>query len=461
MKPERRWIWLLLASYTFYACWKVEYLLLIMLSTGIDYYCGRRMGALPDKAHRKKYLYLSLLTNLGLLFSFKYFYFFTDSTQVLLNLFNITYEQPVFDVLLPVGISFYTFQTLSYTIDVYYGKIKAEHHLGKFALFVSFFPQLVAGPIERAKNLLPQMHQHFEFDYNRVKSGLLLMGWGFFKKVVIADRAAIYAELLYNNPEGYYGFQAFLGNFMFVYQIYCDFSGYSDIAIGAALVLGFKLMENFRRPYFSTSFRDLWRRWHISLSTWFKDYVYIPLGGSRVIKWRWYYNLFITFTLSGLWHGAAWNFVVWGAFYGVIIVFEVATLQARLAFFEKSGLTRFPRFLKSMQIGITFFLFIILLPLFRADTIGDAWLVFKNMADFSTPSLSLVENAYLWKNMCISLVFIFLLETVQFFQETRGSMRVQLAKQPTWLRWTVYTVLVLVILNFGVFTEREFIYFQF
>ena len=327
---------MLLASYYFYMSWKVEYVILIVISTLVDYFCGKKMAALPDKAARKKYLYLSLVSNLGLLFLFKYFNFFSRSFSKIFGVlnesflhWNVLHDTYTLKVLLPVGISFYTFQTLSYTIDVYNGRTSAENHLGKFALFVSFFPQLVAGPIERSSHLLPQFHQTFEFDYNRVKEGLLLMVWGFFKKLVIADRLAAYVNEVYNNVDKYDGFHNIIATYFFAFQIYCDFSGYSDIAIGSALIMGFSLMQNFRRPYFATNIREFWARWHISLSTWFRDYLYIPLGGNRVVKWRWYYNLFITFVISGLWHGADWTFIVWGFLHGSYLVLGYITQPIR------------------------------------------------------------------------------------------------------------------------------------
>ena len=292
---KKRWILLLIASYYFYMCWKVDYIILIMISTLIDYICSNKMSQINEKIKRKKWLLLSIFSNLGILFGFKYFNFFSENIQSLFNHYNIFYEMPFFNVLLPVGISFYTFQTLSYTIDVYNGKTAAQKHLGVFAVYVSFFPQLVAGPIERSNHLLPQFFRKHDFSYNRVKSGLQKMLWGFFKKIVIADNLAILVDGVYNNVGNYNGLALIVATIFFTFQIYCDFSGYSDIAIGTAKVMGFELRENFKRPYFSKSIREFWQRWHITLSTWFRDYVYIPLGGNRTIKWRWYYNIFIKY----------------------------------------------------------------------------------------------------------------------------------------------------------------------
>ncbi|HOJ12159.1 MAG TPA: MBOAT family O-acyltransferase, partial [Clostridiales bacterium] len=315
-----RWVLLLAGSYYFYMAWRPEYIILIMISTFVSYFTGIKIGQANNKSTKKKYLNLSLLINLGLLIVFKYFNFFNDSLRTLFTQLNLPYNVPGFNLLLPMGISFYTFQTLSYSIDVYRGTMKPETHFGIFALYVSFFPQLVARPIERADRLLPQFYNKNKFDYDRVTSGLKIMAWGFFKKVVVADRLGIAVSAIYNNPVKHNSIQFIIATLFFTFQIFCDFSGYSDIAIGSARIMGFELMENFKRPYFSKSVAEFWRRWHISLSSWFKDYLYIPLGGNRVSKARNYFNLFITFLASGLWHGANWTFVVWGALHGAYIV---------------------------------------------------------------------------------------------------------------------------------------------
>jgi alginate O-acetyltransferase complex protein AlgI len=328
--PARyRWALLLAASYYFYAAWRLEYVVLIMVSTLADYLCGLRMGRLATKRERKPWLILTLVVNLGLLFVFKYLDFFGDSLRALFNQFNIFYDVPAYNLLLPVGISFYTFQTLSYSIEVYRGNQKPERHLGIFALYVSFFPQLVAGPIERSTRLLPQFWVQHGFDASRAASGFRLILWGFFKKIVIADRLAIYVNDVYGNPGAQDGLTLLVATYFFAFQIYCDFSAYSDIAIGSARIMGYDLMQNFRRPYFARSIQEFWQRWHISLSTWFRDYVYIPLGGNRVPKWRWYVNLMAVFLVSGLWHGAAWTFVVWGALHGGYLIVGVLTLDVR------------------------------------------------------------------------------------------------------------------------------------
>ncbi len=378
LNPKYRWILLLLASYYFYMCWNYKYIVLIILSTVVDYFAGIILHKTERRRLRILVLMASLATNLGLLFFFKYFNFFGESVNYLLDKVNIFYNVPAYDFLLPVGISFYTFQTLSYTIDIYKRKQEPEYHFGRFALFVSFFPQLVAGPIERSVNLLPQFSKVYTFEYERVKNGLLLMGWGFFKKVVIADRLAEYVNMVYNNPQDFAGLHNIIATFFFSFQIYCDFSGYSDIAIGAALVLGYKLMTNFRRPYFSQNIREFWTRWHISLSTWFRDYVYISLGGNSVVKWRWYYNLFITFLVSGLWHGAEWTFVIWGAIHGLYLVIAIVTLKYREAINDWIGISKFPGLYKLVQILITFVLVYFSWIFFRASDLSEAILILKN-----------------------------------------------------------------------------------
>jgi len=304
--------WLLLTSYVFYGWWDWRFLLLIAFSSLVDYLVGRRLGKATEERERKKLLLLSLGVNLGLLFYFKYTNFFIESFVDSFRLFGSKLELSTLEIILPVGISFYTFQTLSYTIDIYKKKLEPTKNALAFFAFVSFFPQLVAGPIERASHLLPQFYVRHKFNYAQVKSGCLLILLGLFKKMVIADRAAIYVNSIFNSTETQDGVTYFLASILFAFQIYCDFSGYSDIAIGLGRTMGFDLMKNFDSPYSSKSLTEFWRRWHISLSTWFRDYVYIPLGGSKNGKFRTYFNLFLVFLISGFWHGAALTFIIWG-----------------------------------------------------------------------------------------------------------------------------------------------------
>ena len=317
--PARfRWIMLLIASYLFYMSWNFWLIFLILFTTGVSYLSGIFMEKYRDSVRiRKTLLIVTLICCLGTLFFFKYFTFAVNLVIDGLNLFNLNLSQFTFSLLLPVGISFYTFQTLSYVIDVYRGRISAERHLGYYALFVVYFPQLVAGPIERPDNLIPQLKQEQKFNSSDFCTGLRIAAVGFFKKVVIADGVAVFVNAVYNNVAAANGITAILATVLFAVQIYCDFSGYTDIAIGVARMMGIKLKDNFNQPYLAVSIKDFWRRWHISLTTWFTDYVYIPLGGNRCKLWRWAINVMIVFLLSGLWHGAALTFVIWGAIHGV------------------------------------------------------------------------------------------------------------------------------------------------
>ena len=293
-----------------------RYILLLMATTLISYIAGLIMGMNKSSRVKTACLAISIIGSLGLLVVFKYSMFLNYSTKMICAFFGMPYTIPAFSILLPVGISFYTFQSLSYSIDVYRGQRKPETHLGIYAVYISFFPQLVAGPIERSTTLLPQFHKKSEFDYNRIVMGLQLMLWGVFKKIAIADRLSVVVNQVYGDPTQYHGIALIIATYFFTIQIYCDFSGYSDIAIGAAQVIGFDLMQNFRRPYFAQSIREFWQRWHISLSTWFRDYFYFPLGGNRVSRMRRVINILAVFMLSGLWHGANWSFFIWGALHG-------------------------------------------------------------------------------------------------------------------------------------------------
>jgi len=459
LAPRYRWILLLAASYYFYMCWDYKYIVLIMFSTVVDYFAGILMHRTDKVRLRKLLLSASLTTNLGLLFFFKYFNFFGDSVNFFLDKFNIFAEMPSYDLLLPVGISFYTFQTLSYTIDIYRRKQTPEYHFGRFALFVSFFPQLVAGPIERSVNLIPQFREEFKFEYERVKEGILLMAWGFFKKVVIADRLSEYVNLVYNHPTEYGGLQNIIATFFFSFQIYCDFSGYSDIAIGAALIMGFRLMTNFKRPYFAPNIRDFWQRWHISLSTWFRDYVYISLGGNRVVKWRWWYNLFITFLVSGLWHGAEWTFVIWGALHGFYLVFAIWTMKLREKANVKLGLAKNDKLYNFVQILTTFVLVYVAWIFFRANNTSDAFLIIKNSFNFSgTSAINLFTFS---ADFYIAFIAIGVLLAVEYFEEYKGLYAKLKMNVPRPLKWVILSVIILLVLVLGEWHGTDFLYFQF
>ena len=432
-------------------CWKPEYVFLILSSTIVDYIAAIKIGREKSQLKKRIYLYFSLVFNLSLLFFFKYFNLFNDSIYTLLNSFNIFYDKPEFHLLLPVGISFYTFQTLSYTIDVFRGNKKPERHFGKFAVFVSFFPQLVAGPIERSSRLLPALKQKVNFSYENLSEGLKKMLWGYFMKLVVADRLAIYVDAVYNNIEHHSSLTIIAASSFFLFQIYCDFAGYSYIAIGAAKVLGIDLMENFRRPNFAASIGELWKRWHISLSTWFRDYVYIPLGGNRVSKPRFYLNLFLTFLISGLWHGATWTFVLWGALHGFYMIVEV--------FIKKNLKIKFLKKYNFMILGIlfVFVLKVISYFLFRANSVDDSFFIFKRVFYDWTPGFYHGDGG----NFINSLLAIMILTLIEIKQEFFPGKLLLLHNKCYWVRSTSFATMIAIIIYLGVFDGGQFIYFQF
>jgi D-alanyl-lipoteichoic acid acyltransferase DltB (MBOAT superfamily) len=464
--PHRfRWALLLLASYCFYMAWRPEYLLLILASTVVDYVAAQRMARCEMQRGRLKYLALSLLCNLGLLFSFKYFNFMSQSVEVVMAWCGLPYSPPRLDVLLPVGISFYTFQTLGYTLDVYRGQQKPERHLGYFALYVAFFPQLVAGPIERARNLLPQFRARQTFVYDDVVGGLRLILWGLFKKIVIADRLAELVQPVYASPESYPGPVLALATAAFAYQIYCDFSGYSDVAIGAARVFGIRLMMNFNRPYLAKNIGEFWSRWHISLSTWFRDYVYIPLGGNRVALPHWTFNILVTFTVSGLWHGASWTFIIWGALHGTYYILSRATRSVRERCTRSMGLTRLPLLHGLLQTTCTFALVCLGWIFFRAESVSDALVILTGLTEGwnVVSAVDLLRDALKpvsLRELLLVFSLVVLLNVVERAQSD-SDFASFLARRNTVVRWCTYLALILAIFNLGITHEVPFIYFQF
>ncbi len=457
-----RWVVLLISSYYFYMSWKLEYILIIIFSTLVNYVLGLQIYKSKNNSYRKKLLYLGIFANVGLLFVFKYFNFFNESVRELLELFSLPLNPLTLKILLPIGISFYTFQALGYIIDVYRRKIVPEKHLGIFAVYISYFPQLVAGPIERAKNLIPQFYEKHYFDYQRITDGLKLMLWGFFKKVVIADRLAVTVDAVYNNVGDYTGLALIIATIFFAFQIYCDFSGYSDIAIGASQVMGIRLMNNFKRPYFSQSMSEFWKRWHISLSSWFRDYIYIPLGGNRVSVSRLFFNLLIVFLICGLWHGAEWTFVIWGFLHGFYLIFGIFTKKVRHNFVRKIRLNRFPKLYKIIKIVLVFILTDIAWVFFRANSLSDAFYVLINMFRDISFNIPIVFNTHLtWLGLVYCLGIIGFMEVIHLIQ-TRVQIRFFLSTKPIVLRWSIYFIVIIVILLFGMFDKStEFIYFQF
>jgi D-alanyl-lipoteichoic acid acyltransferase DltB (MBOAT superfamily) len=439
------------------------YILILGFTIIIDFFAGILIEKAAGKK-RKLYLIASLIANVGVLCVFKYYNFINANISQLLESVSLRDPMPYLNILLPIGLSFHTFQAMSYTIEVYRGNQPAERHLGIYSLYVMFYPQLVAGPIERPQNLLHQFMEKFDFDYDRVTSGLRLMVWGLFKKVVIADRLAIVVDSVFDNPDRYNSVSLSLGIFFFSFQIFCDFSGYSDMALGAARVMGFKLMTNFDRPYHARSISEFWKRWHISLSTWFKDYLYISLGGNRVSIPRWYVNLFIVFLISGLWHGANWTFVVWGALHGGYLVGSIITRPYRNVIGKVLRLRSGP-VLDSL---VTFLLVSFAWIFFRAKDLTTAWSIIKRLFTGVPDVLqsflshrSVFEPVGLsgrYLVLCVALIIF--LETVHYFQGKLSISRLFL-KQPVFIRWSVYYTCFLIILFLGVFENRQFIYFQF
>jgi len=473
---KTKWIWLLLASYYFYMCWNPKYALLMFTSTLITWLSGIFIDKFnrqknPKKASIKKKLTVaaSFVSNLSILFFFKYFDFAIDNINVLLNAFNLQLISPSFDVILPVGISFYTFQALSYTMDIYREEIPAEKNLFRYMLFVSFFPQLVAGPIERSKNLIHQLRERHIFDIARIKKGLLLMLWGFFQKLVIADRAAIAVNTVYNNYTEFGGVELVIATVLFALQIYRDFSSYTDIAKGAAQVMGFKLMDNFHQPYFSRSISEFWRNWHISLSGWLKDYLYIPLGGNRKGKIRKYINIMIVFLASGLWHGASWNFVIWGAIHGLYQVIGGITLNLRKKICGLLSINRTSHSHHFVQRAITFILVCFGWIFFRANSLSDAKGIINAIFTQWNPWI-LTDGTLYEIGLDHNQIFVLLLAgavlfMVSCFRYYGVELRTKIMKSNVYTRWAVAFVMIFVILIFGIYgpgyDESQFIYFQF
>jgi D-alanyl-lipoteichoic acid acyltransferase DltB (MBOAT superfamily) len=464
--PHRfRWALLLTASYIFYMSLKPAYVILVMILTVISYYAGLQMGKTEVKSKRKRFLIVAVLANLGFLFLFKYYDFFNSSFKTLFSHYHLSYEIPALHFILPVGISFYTFKSLSYVMDVYRGNKSPEKHLGYLALYVAFFPQLLAGPIERATRFLPQLYEKLDFDYQRVTKGLKLMLWGLFQKMVIADNLATLVDSVYNDPAHHHGISLILATLFFAFQIYCDFSGYSDIAIGAAQVMGYKTMENFNRPYFSKSIPDFWRRWHISLSAWFRDYLYIPMGGNRVSIPRWYFNLFIVMLVCGFWHGANWTFLVWGGLHGIYLVFSVMTQGIRDRMTRRIGLDKMPKLRHYFRVLITFSLVSFAWIFFRANSLSDALYVIHHLPTGWESLLrhGLKETPFLGalKLEFMIAVFSIVLLLLVHFMERQSRIVEKVSEGPIWLRWPIYYGIVLSILLFGNFGSKQFIYFQF
>ena len=454
-----RGIFLLFASCYFYMAFIPAYIFILFGLILIDYCAGLLIDRKGEK-FKKPILVASLISNLGVLYYFKYFNFLSHNIQHLQSFIGHSTGikwLPALEIALPIGLSFHTFQSMSYVIEVYKGKQKAEKNLIYYALYVLFFPQMVAGPIERPQNLIHQFRDHHTPDYSRITSGLRIMSWGLFKKMVVADRLALVVNQVYLKPQDYSGWPLLIATVFFSYQIYCDFSGYSDIALGSAKVLGIDLMRNFDRPYAAQSISEFWRRWHISLSTWFRDYFFIPLGGNRVALVRLCFNLLLTFMISGLWHGASWNYVIWGTLNGCYLISEILLIKLIGTRFH----FRIPRTIKILT---TFFLISITWVFFRSNTITDALYILHDMSrnlDTLAP-FRVLGNRLDWhlKQWLIAIILIGLLETIQSLQKKKDISEF-LMQIPTFLRWGSYIAIVLSILNLSLNSEAPFIYFQF
>jgi alginate O-acetyltransferase complex protein AlgI len=453
---------LLLASYYFYMCWRPAYITVIWFISLLDYFAGIMIEDAAAERSRRFFLGLSIIGNIGLLFVFKYFDFFGATLNQGLRPLRL-FDIPTLHFLLPIGLSFHTFQALSYTIEVYRRRVPAERNLLHYALYVSFFPQMVAGPIERPYHLLPQFKQPKRIEFASVRYGLELAMWGFFKKVVIADRVAAMVNLVYRSPRKFNGPILTIATVFFAIQIYCDFSGYSDIAIGCARIMGFNLMTNFRQPYFSQSIDEFWRRWHISLSTWFRDYLYIPLGGNRVDTARWCANIMIVFTVSGLWHGANWTFVAWGALHGIYYLAGRATVRFRKGLAQTLGEPGMPRLWTAWRMLATFSLVTIAWVFFRAQSLGDAHYVLTHFylrGNFHVSDLDIFRVGLARSDLGIAAAMIAVTFMVDWalMNQNAAALKIWNIKA---VRWSLYYACVYSIVFFGVFEHLEFIYFRF
>jgi len=450
-----RWILLLGASCYFYMAFIPIYILILGFTIIIDYFAGILLEE-SKGGNRKLFLVCSLIANIGVLAVFKYYNFLNDNITVLLNSIGYQNYIPSLSILLPIGLSFHTFQAMSYTIEVYRGNQKAERNFGIYALYVMFYPQLVAGPIERPQNLIHQFYEKHSVELNRVFEGLKQMLWGFFMKLVVADRLAIYVNAVYNNVNEHSSYSLMLATVLFAFQIYCDFAGYSNIAIGAAKVMGFNLMTNFNRPYFARSISEFWKRWHISLSTWFKDYLYISLGGNRVRTRRIYFNLMLVFLISGLWHGANWTYIIWGGLNGFYLVFAIITQKFRANFSTFLMLDKVPRINNFLQVIMTFLLSCFAWVFFRANSMKDAKTIINKILFDHSGDLFIRWEVFLASLFALSILFL-----KEFVDENKIEKLYILKSGSFIVRVFGYAFLTAIIILFGVFDGGQFIYFQF
>ncbi|MGB1109194.1 MAG: MBOAT family O-acyltransferase [Gammaproteobacteria bacterium] len=456
-----RWVLLLSASYVFYSAWRLDYLLLLLLSTAVDYVAALRIHALEQPNQRKRWLMLSVGVNLGLLMGFKYLEPALSGLNELAGLSGAAWALPVPEILLPIGISFYTFQTLSYTIDVYRGVSQPERHLGRFALYVAFFPQLVSGPIERSTTLLPQFRQHQVLDVQGISDALKLILWGFFLKLVVADRLALQVDAVFHEPEGQHGAVVLASVYLFAFQVFFDFAGYTNIAIGSAKLMGFDLMENFARPYLARSIPEFWQRWHMSLTSWIRDYVYFSMGGSRVGWWRRWFNLYVVFFLVAMWHGTDWKLALFGTTHFLLYVLTKALAGPMQALLQTMGLAKQTWLVNAMSIALTFTLVSFCWVIWWAPSFGHVVTIYQGAFDWQQG----LPSASDWPTSLADLALITSLlafcAVISLLQGDRPQRRLLMHQSPV-LRWSVLYLLVLALL----FLRPEqggdaFIYFQF
>ena len=468
-----RWVMLLIVSYYFYCSWQPDLIYLIMFTTVVSYVCAIMIEKSETKFAKKAYMLTAVIASLAVLFFFKYFNFLAENVVLLFDVIGIPANDVTLNLILPVGISFYTFQTLSYVIDVYRGTLPAERHFGYYALYVSFFPQLVAGPIERPENLLPQLKTKNPFNGAEAALGLKMMMVGFFKKIAVADQISVYVNSVYNNVQTgdaalINGFTVALATVLFAFQIYCDFSGYTDIAIGCARVMGIKLMQNFNNPYSATTIKDFWRRWHISLTSWFTDYIYIPLGGSRCSKKRYYFNMFTVFLVSGIWHGAAWTFILWGVVHGLYQIVGNLTKKPRSAFWAKLHVNESGFFLTWARRLIVFVLVSLAWIAFRANSLPDLWKLLTvlftgwggvNFAA-SMKALELTVMGLISAFVSIYVITQIDIQITEKAKDLRENSGLSLSKASTYI-YICWTIAIAWMILLSSNTASSFIYFQF
>ncbi|WP_203258685.1 MBOAT family O-acyltransferase [Hyunsoonleella ulvae] len=459
--PHRyRWAWLLSASYYFYMAHEPELLVLLIISTLVDYFCGIKIFKASKKSIKRNYLILSIITNVGILISFKYLFFFTSNLQSIFDFFGVslisaeeTSSYNFSNILLPVGISFYTFQTMSYSIEIYRGVIKPEKHLGKFALYVAFFPQLVAGPIERASRLLPQIKSKTPLSIKNMQQGIIVAAWGFFLKLVVADRLGVYVDAAFSTPDSPHNLALMLGSIFFCFQIYYDFSAYTSIAIGVAKIMGFDLIQNFNRPIFATSIAEFWKRWHISFTTWLRDFIYIPLVKRKKISRL--LAVSIVFFVNGLWHGANWTFVIWSLLNALILVCEISSNKIRSKIFDYLGFSKRLRGLTGWFTGIS--LIILTLVFFRSPNVSHALSYLKHMFNFGSLHFNIINNYF---EIFLSIVLILFTQYV-FYKKGNDKIYELFINKNTYTKYALSLTYIIIMVLFAINRQNSFIYFQF